>query len=94
MLLALGLALLTAAAPQDTASRGVIRGIVQSERGGLPIHLAAVEAHDGRSTVIAMAGPDGAYRLRVPAGRQTLRVRHMEHAPLEIEVLVPPAERW
>lgn len=90
MLLAVGLALLTAAAPQDT-TRGVIRGIVQSEPSGLPIHLAAVEAHDGSSTVFAMAGRDGAYRLRVPAGRQTLRVRHLEHAPMEIEVLVPAA---
>ena len=84
-------ALLTAAAPAPDSARGVIRGTVQSEPTGLPVPLAVVEADDGRVTVHAVADSAGAYVLRVSAGHQTLRVRHLEHAPVEMEVLVPPA---
>lgn len=91
MLLAAALALFAAAAPPQDTVPGVIRGVVQSDPTGLPIPLAAVEADDGRSVVVAIAGRDGSYALRVGAGWQTLRVRHMEHAPLEVQVLVPAA---
>lgn len=91
MLIPVVLALLTAAAPPQDSARGVIRGTVQSEPTGLPVPLAVVEAEDGRVTVHAIADSTGAYRLRVNAGTQTLRVRHLEHAPVEMQVLVPPA---
>lgn len=89
MLIPVVLALLTAAAPPQDPGRGVIRGTVQSEPSGLPIPLAVVEADDGRHTVHAIADSTGAYRLNVAAGTQTLRVRHLEHAPTEMDVLVP-----
>ncbi|HEU4881589.1 MAG TPA: TonB-dependent receptor [Longimicrobium sp.] len=89
MLLSVVLALLTAAAPPQDSARGVIRGTVQSEPSGLPVPLAVVEADDGRHTVHAIADSTGAYRLNVAAGTQTLRVRHLEHAPTEMQVLVP-----
>lgn len=88
MLIVLALALAAAAPVQDTA-RGVIRGHVQSEPTGLPVALAVVEADDGRQNVLGMADSSGAYRLRVAAGRQTLRVRHLDHVPTQMEVLVP-----
>lgn len=91
MLLAAALALFAAASPAQDTVRGEIRGIVQSDPTGLPIPLAAVEADDGGHLVVAVAGKDGSYRLRVRPGWQTLRVRHMEHAPLEVQVLVPAA---
>ena len=91
MLIPVVLALLTASAPPQDSARGTIRGTVQSEPTGLPVPLAVVEAEDGRQTVHAIADSTGAYRLRVAAGVQTLRVRHLEHAPVEMEVLVPPA---
>lgn len=90
MLTSLVLALMVQTAPvQDTTARGTIHGRVQSEPTGLPVPLAVVEADDGRHNVLVMADSTGAYRLRVGAGRQTLRVRHLDHAPTQMEVLVP-----
>lgn len=90
MLIPLVLALFTAAAPPQDPARGVIRGTVVSEPSGLPVALAVVEADDGRTTVHAIADSTGAYRLNVAAGEQMLRVRHLEHAPMEQGVRVPP----
>jgi hypothetical protein len=90
MLAALALALLAAAAPlQEEPARGVIRGRVQSEPTGLPVALAVLEADDGTHSVLGMADSAGAYSLRVDAGMQTLRVRHLDHVPTQMEVLVP-----
>jgi hypothetical protein len=89
MLTALAFALLTAAAPVQDTARGVIHGHVQSEATGLPVALAVVEADDGRQNVLSMADSTGAYRLRVGSGWQTLRVRHLDHVPTEMVVLVP-----
>lgn len=89
MLTALALALL-AAAPADTAW-GSIRGTVQSEPSGLPVALAVVEVQSGNRIIAVTADSTGAYLLpNVPAGRQTFRVRHLEHEPIQMEVLVPP----
>ncbi|HEX8393016.1 MAG TPA: hypothetical protein VF665_11710 [Longimicrobium sp.] len=88
MITALVVALLATAPAQDTA-RGVIRGTVQSEPSGLPIPLAVVEAQGARRTVVGMSDSTGRYVLRVEAGTQTFRVRHLEHAPMEMQVLVP-----
>lgn len=89
MLLSVVLALLTAAAPPQDPARGVIRGTVLSEPSGLPVALAVVEADNGTTTVHAISDSAGAYRLVVAAGDQTLRVRHLDHAPMEQGVLVP-----
>ena len=91
MLLTVALALLTAAAPAQDTTRGVIRGVVQSDPTGLPVPLAwvEVEAGEGRTPVFAVTGRDGRYELRVPGGRRMLRVRQLEHAPIEMELLVP-----
>lgn len=88
MLTALVLAVMMQAPAQDPG-RGIIRGHVQSEATGLPVPLAVVEADDGHHNVLAMADSTGAYLLRVAAGSQTLRVRHLDHAPTQMDVLVP-----
>lgn len=90
MLTVLALVLATSTASAQDTTRGVIHGRVQSEPSGLPVVSAVVEADDGRENVLVMADSTGAYRLRVGAGRQTLRVRHLDHVPTEMEVLVPP----
>lgn len=89
MLTALAFAVMAAAAPVQDTARGVIHGRVQSEPTGLPVASAVVEADDGRQNVVAMADSTGAYLLRVGAGRQVLRVRHLDHVPTQMEVLVP-----
>ena len=96
----LGLVLLTAppaspaavpaVAPADTVPWGTLRGTVQSEPGGAPVPQAVVELQGGARSFATTADSAGAYVLRhVPAGRQTLRVRHLGHAPFEMDVLVP-----
>lgn len=89
MLTALALAVMAAAAPVQDTARGVIHGRVQSEPTGLPVAMAVVEADDGRQHVLSTADSTGAYLLRVSAGRQVLRVRHLDHVPTEMVVLVP-----
>jgi hypothetical protein len=89
MLTALFAAALIAAAPAQDTGRGVIRGTVQSDPSGLPVALAVVEAESGPRTVVGMADSAGRYALRVGAGWQVVRVRHLEHAPQEMQVLVP-----
>jgi hypothetical protein len=90
MLLSLALALgLAAAAPADTVPAvGTVRGVVQSDPSGLPVAHAVVEV--GGARAVAFTDSAGAYVVHgVQPGRHTLRVRHLEHAPLAMEVLVP-----
>ena len=89
MLAALFAAALIAAAPVQDTARGVIRGTVQSDPSGLPVALAVGEAGSGPRTMVGMADSAGRYSLRVGAGWQMVRVRHLEHAPQEMQVLVP-----
>ena len=90
MLLSLALALWAAAAPADTVPGGV-RGTVQSDPGGRPVALAVVELRDsGDSGALTFTDSAGVYQLaRVRPGRHTLRIRHLEHAPTELQLLVP-----
>ncbi|CAA9342980.1 MAG: hypothetical protein AVDCRST_MAG68-3098 [uncultured Gemmatimonadetes bacterium] len=91
MFLTLALALVTATAA-DTVPSGAVRGVVQSDPSGFPVTLAVVEARDRTGTASARAITDstGAYELRgITPGRHTLFVRHLEHAALSLEVLVP-----
>lgn len=92
LLLSLALALVTASAPADTVPSGAVSGTVQSDPSGLPVVMAVVEIRDGGDFPSARSVTDstGAYSLRgLAPGRHTLRVRHLEHAPLAMEVLVP-----
>lgn len=68
----------------------MIRGQVTSGINGPPLPFAAVELV-GSQGVGAVTDESGNYVLQgVPAGRQVLRATHIGHAPLEVEVLVPP----
>jgi hypothetical protein len=92
MLLTLAFALAAATTAADTLPAGVVRGVVQSDPSGLPVVHAVVEVRDGNAYPAARALTDsvGGYLLRgIKPGRHTLRVHHLEHAPLSMEVLVP-----
>ncbi|HEX8672311.1 MAG TPA: TonB-dependent receptor [Longimicrobium sp.] len=92
MFLHFALALAVASAPADTVPTGAVRGVVQSDRSGLPVAMAVVEVRSGAAPPAARSITDstGAYELRgIAPGRHTLRVHHLEHTPLEMEVLVP-----
>lgn len=95
MLVALALALVTTVAPGDPVAAGVVRGQVRSESTGAPLALAVVEVMDAGTPagtpVRAVTDSTGGYILRqVPAGRHIVRATHFDHAPFEVEVLVPP----
>lgn len=88
-MLAVLAALTLLAAPADTLP-GAIRGSVQSEPTGVPLVFAVVQVESEGRVLDTVTDSAGGYRLRrVPAGRHLLRVRHLDHAPLELEVLVP-----
>jgi hypothetical protein len=92
MFLSFALALAVASAPADTVPAGAVRGMVQSDRSGLPVAMAVVEVRNGATHPAARSITDstGAYELRgIAPGRHTLRVHHLEHTPLAMEVLVP-----
>ncbi|HEX8211872.1 MAG TPA: TonB-dependent receptor [Longimicrobium sp.] len=92
MFLHFALALAVASAPADTVPTGAVRGVVQSDRSGLPVAMAVVEVRNGAAHPAARSITDstGAYELRgISPGRHTLRVHHLEHTPLAMEVLVP-----
>jgi len=68
----------------------VILGTVRSEGSGNPLPGAAVEIEGTRWSARMVTGASGGYRIDgVPAGRNLLRVRHLGHSDLEIEILVP-----
>lgn len=91
LLTATSLTLLLAAAPLPDTLPGSVRGSVQSDPSGLPLPAAVVELSARGVTRTATTDSAGRYRLaRVPAGRGTLRVRQIDHVPLELDVLVPP----
>ncbi len=79
-------ALLLAAAAPDT-SWGEIRGRVESDPGGSPLPSAVVEVSAGGQV---LTDSSGNYRLaHVAAGPQTVRVRSLDHEPMEVQVYVP-----
>ncbi len=91
MLYALALALVTTVAPGNPVAPGIVRGQVRSESTGAPLALAVVEVVDVGTPVRAVTDSAGDYVLRhVPAGRHIVRATHFDHAPFEVEVLVPP----
>jgi len=86
MLSPVALALLLAA-PQAPGP-GTVRGQVRSEQTGGPLPGAVVEVVG--AGLFSVADSAGRYVLRaVPAGRRVVRAVHLDHAALEVEVLVP-----
>ncbi len=91
MLSALAVALVSAAMQLPAPPMGVVRGKIRSEATGQPLGLAVVELIDRSGTQRTVTDSAGRYVLRdVPAGRHLLRAVHLDHAPFEVEVLVPP----
>lgn len=91
MRIPIALLLAFAAAPLHAQSQdGAVRGRIRSEGTGEPLVAAVVEVLDGARARAAATDRLGGYVLRgIPAGRRLLRVSHLGHAPLELEVLVP-----
>lgn len=84
------LAALVLSAPYQAPKPGVIQGEVRSERTGEPVPFAVVEVAGSLVPLVASADSLGRYQLRgIPAGRQLLRARGIDHSALEIELLVP-----
>src|SRR5690606_38667794 len=91
--IAAALALLAPVQAQQVDSTGMVHGIVRSEATGEPLAYAVVEV-DGVRPSVATADSLGRYVLRdVPAGFRVVRVSRFDHAPLEIEVLIPSGGR-
>lgn len=77
--------------PPDTgAVTRVVTGRVLSQETGAPLSHALVEVSSAGFYRAAAADGRGRYRLEgVPAGLRTVRASALDHAPLEIRVLVP-----
>jgi hypothetical protein len=87
------LALAASGALADSRS-GAVRGQVWSETLKAPLAYASVEVQtpDGRVHGTFTDG-GGAYLLTgIPSGRQLLRAQHLDHALLEVEVVVPEGD--
>lgn len=85
------LAVLAFAAQVPAPATGMVWGQVRSESSGTPLRYAVVEiAASGLDDLRTETDENGIYILRnVPAGRRVLRATHIDHAPLNVEVLVP-----
>lgn len=76
---------------QGAPPSGVVKGRVLSETTGAPLAYALVEVVSGDVGSVTMTDSAGGYELLdVPAGLAILRVQHLDHASLEVTVLVPP----
>ncbi|HEY0304999.1 MAG TPA: carboxypeptidase-like regulatory domain-containing protein, partial [Longimicrobiales bacterium] len=88
MFAALSLALVAAVSLQQ-GPNATVRGQVRSEGTGGPLRLAVVEVVSATRTIRTTTDTLGIYVLRgVPAGRRVLRATHIDHAPLEVEVVI------
>ncbi|MEX2584380.1 MAG: carboxypeptidase regulatory-like domain-containing protein [Gemmatimonadota bacterium] len=73
----------------DAQDGTAVRGRVFSEATGDPLPNAMVEVVRADWNGATATGPDGAYLFSdVPAGRSLLRVRHIGHQALEMEIVV------
>ncbi len=79
-----------AQAQSEVRTPGRVFGQVRSESSGAPLRFAIVEVVTPYSRSIhAVTDSNGIYVLHgVPAGRRLIRATHIDHAPLEVEVLV------
>ena len=88
MLAATTIALIAALSLQQ-GPNATVRGQVRSEGSGNPLRLATVEVVSANRIHQTTTDSFGVYVLRnVPSGRRILRATHLDHAPLEIEVVV------
>jgi hypothetical protein len=89
MLTPLVLALSAFTAFQQPAG-ATVSGQVRSTSSGGPLPYARVEVIvDSRPIVATQTDSNGIYILRdVPLGRQVVRARHIDHAPLEVQVVL------
>lgn len=84
----LALSLLSALALQQGPT-ATVRGQVRSEGTNSPLPGAVVEIVSAISSQIATTDSSGSYILKnVPIGRRQLRATHIDHAPLEVEIIV------
>ena len=89
MLVLLATLLLAIQAP--VMEPGLVWGQVRSESTGAPLRYAVVEVTQaGGADLRTPTDENGIYILRgVPSGRRVLRATHIDHAPLDVEVVVP-----
>lgn len=88
MLAALSLALVAAVSLQQ-GPNATVRGQVRSEGSGAPLRLAVIQVVSANRFIQTTTDSAGVYILRnVPAGRRVLRATHIDHAPLEVEVVI------
>lgn len=91
MLASLSLAFLTAAALQQGPT-ATVHGQVRSEATGTPLSGAAVEIVAAGVSKLATTDSVGTYVIKnIPVGRRLVRATHIDHAPLEVEIVI--AER-
>ncbi len=87
-------ALLLFATAGDLAAqvdRSGVQGVVLSEASGRPLANAMVEVFRADWSGGAVTDRWGRYQVDgVPAGRNTVRVRHIGHASFELEIVVAP----
>jgi hypothetical protein len=76
--------------PAPSLSNATVWGQVRSDGTGAPLRYAVVEVVSRLSRpMTAVTDSNGVYVLRdVPPGRRLLRATHIDHAPLEVELLV------
>ncbi|MGQ0815408.1 MAG: carboxypeptidase regulatory-like domain-containing protein [Gemmatimonadota bacterium] len=86
MLAALSLVFLTAVQQGPMAT---VYGQVRSDAMSLPLSGASIQVISAGISSHATTDSFGVYRLRnVPIGRRLLRATHIDHAPLEVEIVV------
>lgn len=88
MLAAFSLAFMTAAVMAQQGPSTTVHGQVRSEGSNAPLRGAVVEVVSAGSYSMATTDSLGIYVLRkVPVGRRLLRATHLDHAPLEVEIV-------
>jgi hypothetical protein len=66
-----------------------VYGQVRSEGSSTPLRGALVEIISAGVSMHAATDSAGSYFLKnVPVGRRLLRATHIDHAPLEVEIIV------
>lgn len=89
MLAAFSLAFLTAAAALQQGPTATVRGQVRGEGTDAPLRGAVIQIISATLSTHVTTDSTGSYVLRnVPVGRRVLRATHIDHAPLEVEVIV------
>ncbi|HUE96504.1 MAG TPA: carboxypeptidase regulatory-like domain-containing protein, partial [Longimicrobiaceae bacterium] len=82
-------ACLLVAGPAAAQGTATVRGQVRTDSTRLPVAGATVELqYPGWSGGVVTDEAGGYVFRQVPAGRGVLRVRHLAHEPLEVEVIV------